>query len=324
MHPFTLLKAKNAGEAINAVTNSAQFIGGGTNILDLMKMNVVMPSVLIDISAIDFKKIEMLPNGNILVGALVSNSDLAYDKIIAKNYPLLSQALLSGASPQLRNMATLGGNLLQRTRCPYFFDTVTPCNKRVPDSGCAAINGYNRMNAILGTSSQCIATHPSDMCVALAALDAIIHVQGAKEKRTIAFADFYTLPGNTPNIENTLQTGELITHVEILALPVASNSCYIKVRDRHSYEFAVVSAAVAMEKTGGAIKQVRIALGGVGTKPWRATMAEQFLTGKIYSKQLISDAADIALHDAKTFTYNAFKPALAKRTIIKAFQNLEN
>jgi xanthine dehydrogenase YagS FAD-binding subunit len=323
MYPFTLLKAKNAGDAIKAVTKTAHFIGGGTNLIDLMKMNVEMPSLLIDISEVELKKIEMLPNGNIMVGALVSNTDLAYDNIIVKNYPLLSQALLSGASPQLRNMATAGGNLLQRTRCPYFFDTATPCNKRIPGSGCSAINGYNRMNAILGTSSQCIATHPSDMSVALAALDAVVHVQGIIGKRTIAFAEFYTLPGNTPNIENTLQRGELITHIEIPALPFASNSCYVKVRDRHSYEFAVVSAAIALDKSGGLIKQVRIALGGVGTKPWRATKSEQFLTGKNYSKEIISEAGVIALQDAKTFTYNGFKPALAKRTIMKAFQNIE-
>lgn len=322
MYPFTISKAKNIGEAIKGVTATSHFIGGGTNIIDLMKMNVEKPNLLIDITAIELNKIEMLPNGNIMVGALVSNSDLAYDNIIVKNYPLLSQALLSGASPQLRNMASVGGNLLQRTRCPYFFDTATPCNKRVPDSGCAAINGYNRMNAILGTSSKCIATHPSDMCVALAALDALIHVEGVQGKRTINFADFYTLPGNTPSIENTLQHGELITHVEIPALPFASNSCYVKIRDRHSYEFAVVSAAIALDKSGGSIKQVRIALGGVGTKPWRAINAEKFLTGKNYSKQIVSEAAEIALKDATTFTYNAFKPALAKRTIIKAFQNI--
>lgn len=323
MHPFTISKAKNIGEAIKSVTDTSQFIGGGTNIIDLMKMNVVRPTLLIDIEAIELNKIEMLPNGNMLIGALVSNSDLAYDTIIVKNYPLLSQALLSGASPQLRNMATVGGNLLQRTRCPYFFDTASSCNKRLPGSGCSAIKGYNRMNAILGTSSQCIATHPSDMCVALAALEAIIHVQGTTGKRSIAFEDFYSLPGITPHIENTLQKGELITHVEIPALSFASNSCYVKVRDRHSYEFAVVSAAIAFDKTGGSIKQVRIALGGVGTKPWRAIKAEQFLTGKNYSKQIVVEAAAIALQDAKTFTYNEFKPALAKRTIIKAFQNLE-
>lgn len=322
MYPFTITKSANIGEAIRAVTDTSHFIGGGTNIIDLMKMNIEKPTLLIDINSIELNKIEMLPNGNIMVGAMVSNSDLAYDNIIVKNYPLLSQALLSGASPQLRNMASVGGNLLQRTRCPYFFDTATPCNKRVPDSGCSAIKGYNRMNAILGTSSQCIATHPSDMCVALSALDAVIHVQGMQGKRTISFEAFYTLPGNTPAIENTLQHGELITHVEIPAQPFASNSCYVKVRDRQSYEFAVVSAAIALDKNGESIKQVRIALGGVGTKPWRASKAEQFLTGKNYSKQIISKAAEIALQDATTFAYNAFKPALAKRTIIKAFQNI--
>lgn len=322
MHPFTILKVKNSKEAIAAEAPNARFIAGGTNLLDLIKMNIETPSIIIDIEGLEYTKIEKQTNGNMLIGTLVSNSDLAYDENIAKAYPLLSEALLSGASPQLRNMATTGGNLLQRTRCPYFYDTVTPCNKRVPGSGCSAINGYNRMNAILGTSNQCIATHPSDMCVALAALDAIIHVQGIANSRTIAFADFHTLPGNTPNIENTLQRGELITHIEIPSLPFAANSCYVKVRDRNSYEFALVSAAAAMEINGGVIKQARLALGGVGTKPWRAVKAEQFLIGKKASSDTYTAAADIALQDAKTFTYNAFKPALAKKSIISAFQTI--
>lgn len=323
MHPFTFVKAKDSKEAISFVNinSHAKFLGGGTNLVDLMKMNIEAPDQLIDINGLELKKIEVLSNGNIMIGALVKNSDLAYDKNISKLYPLLSQALLAGASPQLRNMATTGGNLLQRTRCPYFFDTVTPCNKREPGSGCSAINGYNRMNAVLGTSDKCIATHPSDMCVAMAALDAIIHVQGTNGERVIAFADFHILPGDTPEKENTLQPGELITAIEIPALPFASNSTYIKVRDRSSYEFALTSVAVALDVKSGFIKDARIALGGVGTKPWRAKEAEQSLSGKQPSANAYITAADIALKDAKPYKYNSFKIELAKRTLIKGLQN---
>jgi xanthine dehydrogenase YagS FAD-binding subunit len=324
MYPFTVYKPKNNKEAVNAIaTNDAsKFIGGGTNLIDLMKMNIERPGRLIDINSLDLKKIEALPSGNIRIGALVSNSNLAYDDNILKRYPLLSKAILSGASPQLRNMATTGGNLLQRTRCYYFYDTSSPCNKRQPGSGCSAVNGYNRIHAILGTSEQCIATHPSDMCVALTALNAIIHVQGVSGERSIAFTDFHTLPGNTPHQENTLQHGELITYIEIPDLPFASNSTYLKVRDRRSYEFALASAAVALDINGGTITNARIALGGVGTKPWRAMEAEQSLKGKKPGTAAYTTAADIALKDAKTRKFNAFKPELAKRTIIRALQNI--
>ena len=325
MNPFKFLKAKSSKEAFAAMSDhtNAKFIGGGTNIIDLMKMNIEKPEYLIDITALDLKGIETLPNGNVRIGALVKNSDLAYNNIIKTRYPLLSDALLSGASPQLRNMATTGGNLLQRTRCPYFYDKVTPCNKREPGSGCSAIEGYNRKHAILGTSDHCIATHPSDMCVAMAALDAIINAESPNGKRSINFEDFHLLPGNTPDKENSLLNDELITSVEIPPLPFASNSTYIKVRDRSSYEFALTSAAIALELNGDVISDARIALGGVGTKPWRAKDAEQSLKGKKASLETYRAAADIALKDAMTFKYNAFKTELAKRTIIAAFQNLE-
>ena len=322
MYPFTLIKVKDNAGAIAAKKENAhsKFIGGGTNLVDLMKMDIEKPERLVDITSLNLKKIETLPNGNMRIGALVKNSDLAYDATVSSRYPVLSQALLAGASPQLRNMATTGGNLLQRTRCYYFYDTSTPCNKREPGSGCSAINGYNRIHAILGTSDQCIATHPSDMCVAMAALDAIIHVQGTQGERTIAFADFHTLPGDHPEIENTLQPDELITSVEIPTLPFATNSTYLKVRDRASFDFALASAAVALDINGGNIKDARIAFGGIGTKPWHSVKAEQSLIGKTASMNAFKDAADIALKDAKTYHYNSFKTELAKRTLISALQ----
>ena len=323
MHPFTLLKVKDNQAAIGAVSGKvhAKFIGGGTNIIDLIKMNIEKPDQLIDINGLDLKKIEILPNGNVHVGALVRNSDMAYNATIRNNYPMLSEAILAGASPQLRHMATTGGNLLQRTRCYYFFDTAMPCNKREPGSGCSAINGYNRIHAILGTSDKCIATHPSDMCVALAALDAVIHVQGTTGERSILFTDFHTLPGDTPQIENTLHPGELITGVELPALPFVKNSTYVKVRDRASYEFALTSAAIALDVRGGVIKTARVALGGVGTKPWRSVNTEKFLAGKKANENTYKSAAEIALKDAKPYKYNAFKIEMAKRTIISALQN---
>lgn len=322
MYPFTLIKVEDNASAIATKSkySHSRFIGGGTNLIDLMKMDVEKPEQLVDINSLNLKKIEMLSNGNLLIGALVKNSDLAYDKTVSKRYPVLSQALLAGASPQLRNMATTGGNLLQRTRCYYFYDTATPCNKREPGSGCSAIKGYNRIHAILGSSSQCIAAHSSDMCVAMAALDAIIHVEGKNGKRTIEFANFHTLPGDHPEIENTLQPDELITGVEIPALAFAANSTYLKVRDRSSFAFALASAAVALDISGGKIKDARIAFGGIGTKPWRSKDAEQALKGKMASTDNFKAAADIALHDAKTYQYNSFKKDLAKRTLISALQ----
>ena len=324
MEPFRFVKAQDNLTAIRAAgVNQAKFIAGGTNMLDLMKLNIETPKQVIDINKLTLYKIEELQNGGIRIGALVKNSDLSYNPYIIKNFPVLSEALLSGASPQLRNMATTGGNLMQRTRCPYFYYTDFACNKRIPGSGCAAISGYNRMNAVLGTSDHCIATHPSDMCVAMAALGAIIHVQGPKGIRAIPFADFHLLPGQTPHIEHNLKQDELITHVEIPALPFAVKSHYLKVRDRASYEFALTSAAVALDIQGGTIKNARIALGGVGTKPWRFIEAEKVLIGSPANEKTYRAAADAALATAKPNKDNAYKVELSKRTLVRALTTVE-
>jgi len=323
MEPFKFTRAQDNTSAVVAATSTGtKFIAGGTNIVDLMKLSIEKPYQLVDINRLKLDQVETLSNGNIKIGALVKNSDLAYHPAIIKNYIVLSEAILSGASPQLRNMATTGGNLLQRTRCLYFYDTTYPCNKRQPGSGCAAINGYNRNNAVLGTSMHCIATHPSDMCVAMAALGAIIHVQGEKGIRAIPFTDFHALPGETPHIENTLRHGELITHVEIPALPTTTKSHYLKVRDRASYEFALTSAAVALDIKGDRILSARVALGGVGTKPWRSLVAEKVLMGALNNEQTYRTAAEAALSAAKPFTHNAFKIELAKRTLVRALTTL--
>jgi xanthine dehydrogenase YagS FAD-binding subunit len=319
MEPFKLIRAQDDQSAIRAaLLSNSKFIAGGTNMLDLMKLNIETPKHLIDINHLPLNKIEELPNGNIRIGALVKNSDLAYDPVIIKKYPVLSEALLSGASPQLRNMASAGGNLMQRTRCPYFYHTDFACNKRVPGSGCAAIQGYNRNNAILGTSAQCIATHPSDMCVALAALGAVIHLQGAEGTRIIPFADFHLLPGETPHLEHNLRSNELITYIEIPSMPYATRSHYLKVRDRASYEFALASAAVVLDIQNGRIQHAHVAMGGVGTKPWRATPAEKVLNGAAADEQAYRAAAEAALSQAKGYKDNLFKIELAKRTLVRA------
>jgi xanthine dehydrogenase YagS FAD-binding subunit len=305
MEPFKLFKASDAAMAINSVLPAqSKFIAGGTNLIDLMKLNIETPARLVDISRLGMDKVEQLANGTFRIGALVSNTDLAY------------HPLLSGASAQLRNMATVGGNIMQRTRCPYFYNTEFACNKRVPGSGCSALNGYNRSNAILGTSESCIATHPSDMCVALAALDAVIRVQGPKGSRTLPFADFHFLPGKTPHIEHALKQDELITAIDLP--PIAGNSHYLKVRDRASYEFALTSAAVVLDIQNGRIAHSRIAFGGIGTKPWRSTLAEKVLNGAVANEQTYRMAAEEALSQAKGYKYNGFKIALAKRTLVKA------
>ena len=324
MHPFSLIKVSDNGTAIKAAkeNSNSKFIGGGTNLVDLMKMNIETPDKIIDINILPLKEVKKLSNGNILIGALITNSDLAYNETIKNKFPVLSEAILAGASAQLRNMATTAGNLLQRTRCYYFYDTATPCNKREPGSGCSAINGYNRIHAILGTSDKCIATHPSDMCVAMAALDAIIHVQGINGERKIMFSDFHTMPGDHPEIENTLQKGDLITAVELPALSFATNSAYVKVRDRTSYDFAVASAAVALDVHNGIIKNARIALGGIATKPWRTTEAEHFLIGKQTSADSFKNAADIALKNSKELKFNSYKTELAKRTLISGLNKI--
>jgi len=307
--------------AIQAVTGTeVKFIAGGTNLVDLMKMHVEQPKTLVNISGLDLSDIQETPGGGLLIGALVRNTDLAYHPAVQSRYAVLSEALLSGASPQLRNMATTGGNVLQRTRCPYFYNTTMPCNKRVPGSGCSAINGYNRSHAILGNSEHCIATHPSDLCVALAALDAKVLVQGKDGERSIAFADFHLLPGTTPQLENSLRTGELITAIEIPAPPAAMASHYLKARDRSSYEFALASAAVMLGMDGTTIRFARIALGGVGTKPWRSPEAEKSLTGQSANTQAFQAAAQAALAGAEPHQFNAFKIELAKRTLVRALE----
>ena len=322
MNPFTYSRAQDPQGAINGVAANpnAKFLGGGTNLVDLMKMGVERPEALVDINRLDLTKVEELPNnGGIRIGALVRNSDLAENPLIVSKYPVLSEALLSGASPQLRNLATTGGNLLQRTRCYYFYDPAFPmCNKRQPGSGCGALEGYNRIHAILGQSEQCIATHPSDMCVAMAALDAVVRVQGPKGERTIPFADFHRLPGDTPSIDTNLQPNELITAVDLPAIPFAARSHYLKVRDRASYAFALVSVAAALELDGGKIKSVRLALGGVAHKPWRASKAEQALSGKEPNEANFSAAAEAELADAKGYAHNKFKIELAKRALRQA------
>lgn len=306
----------------NITPANAKFIAGGTNLIDLMKLNIETPRQVVDINALKLNTVDKLSNGGIRVGALVKNSDLAYHPLIQSKYRVLSEALLSGASAQLRNMATVGGNILQRTRCPYFYNTEFPCNKRVPGSGCPAINGFNRNNAILGTSEACIATHPSDMSVAMAALGAVINVQGVKGARAIPFTDFHLMPGKTPQIENVLRHGELITSIDLPAMPDASKSHYLKVRDRASYEFALTSAAVVLNIQSGKIIKAHVALGGVGTKPWRSVAAEQILIGANATEQTYKAASEAALSQAKGYKYNAFKIDLAKRTLVRALNTV--
>jgi xanthine dehydrogenase YagS FAD-binding subunit len=297
----------------------AHFLAGGTNLIDLMKMGVVVPSKLVDINHLPFSRIEKLPHA-LRIGALVTNSEVAENEFIKANFPLLSLAINAGASPQLRNMATTGGNLMQRTRCPYFFDTTMPCNKRVPGSGCGALEGINRMHAIFGASDQCIAVNPSDMNVAMRALDAVVHVTGPKGSRIIPIADFHRLPGAHPELDNTLQKGELITAVDLPYSHFSKNVSYLKVRDRSSYAFALVSAAVALHIENGTIKEARLAMGGVAHKPWRLTAAEEFLKGKTVSEENFKQAAQIAMQGAKAYQYNAFKLKLAPNALLQSLK----
>ena len=323
MYPFAFIRSTDTTAAVKqAGAKGAKFIAGGTNLVDLLKLDIEQPGTLIDISGLPLKKIEVLPDKRIRIGALVTNTTLAWHPEIRQRFPFLSEAILAGASPQLRNMATTGGNMLQRTRCYYFYDPAFPCNKRIPGSGCPAIDGYNRNHAVLGTSQQCIASHPSDMCVALAAIDPMILLQGAGGQRTIPFHDLHRLPGATPHLENNLQHGEMILGIQLPELPFAARSHYLKVRDRASYEFALASAAVALDIAGGRIKQARIALGGVGTKPWRSLEAEQVLTGAAADDTSYRRAAEAALKDARPRQHNAFKIELAKRTLIRALQTV--
>ncbi len=316
---FHYSRATDVADAVRqiAADPAAKFIAGGTNLVDLMKEDVERPSRLIDISRLPLTKVQQTPDGGLRIGALVPNSDLAYHPLIEKRYPLLASAILAGASAQLRNMATTGGNLLQRTRCAYFYDTATPCNKREPGSGCPAIDGLNRGHAILGTSKSCIATHPSDMCVALAALGAIVHVAGPAGARTIAFADFHRLPGSTPQRDTNLAPNELVTAVELPSQGFAKHYSYLKIRDRLSYAFALVSVAAALELEGNRIKEARLALGGVAHKPWRNTAAEAALVGATADRAAFAHAADVLLRGAKAQTHNAFKIDLARRAIVR-------
>ena len=318
MNPFTYARPTGVDEAVSLFTPDSRYIAGGTNLLDLMKENVTHPAHLIDITRLPLKDIAATSEGGLRIGALVSNADLAWDARIEQQYPLLSKAILAGASPQLRNMATTGGNFLQRTRCYYFYDADTPCNKREPGSGCPAREGLNRIHAILGHSKDCIAVHPSDMCVALAALDATVIVKGSEGERRIAFADFHRLPGSEPERDNTLAEGELVTAVELPAEDYATHCAYLKIRDRQSYAFALVSVAAALQLDGGVIRHVRVALGGVAHKPWRNPEAEALLVGRPADKAAFSDLADALLAGATGFNDNQFKIELARRAIVRA------
>jgi xanthine dehydrogenase YagS FAD-binding subunit len=326
MEIFKFTKAADVPQAIQAgaASSTAQqgaqvrFIAGGTTLLDLMKLNVERPTQVVDINRLPLDKIEKLPDGRLKIGALVRNSDLAYHEDVKRDYAVLSQALLAGASAQLRNMATTGGNLLQRTRCMYFRNDSMPCNKRVPGTGCSAIEGDNRTLAILGTSKDCIATNPSDMNVALTALEATIHIQGVKGEREVPISEFFLVPGNTPHRENVLEPGDLITYVTLPAPKPNRKQVYLKLRDRASYEFALASAAIVAEVNDGKLSYVRVALGGVGTKPWRSLEAEQALHGKPADEASFRRAAEAALHGATPQSENGFKVELAKRCITHA------
>jgi xanthine dehydrogenase YagS FAD-binding subunit len=328
MKAFQLTRASDSAQAIAiaAKATTAQqgaeirFIAGGTTLIDLMKLDVEHPQKLVDINRLPLDKIEALPDGGLTIGAVVRNSDLAYHPLVRKNYAVLSEAILSGASAQLRNMATTAGNLLQRTRCMYFRATDMPCNKREPGTGCGAIGGANRSLAILGTSEHCIATNPSDMNVAMAALEATIHVRGTKGERRIRIADFHVLPANTPQRETVLEPGDLITHVTLPPPAPGSRSLYLKLRDRASYEFALASAAVVVTVANGKLTHARIALGGVGTKPWRSTEAEGELTGQAATEAVFRKAAEAALRGAKPQSENGFKIELAKRCLVHALE----
>jgi len=317
---FEYARANDVADAVRqiAADPTAKFIAGGTNLINLMKGDVERPTRLIDVSRLPLTSVEETGDGGLRIGALVANSDLAYHPLIEQRYPMLASAILAGASQQLRNMASTGGNLLQRTRCFYFYDTATPCNKREPGSGCSAIKGVNRINAILGTSEACIATHPSDMCVALAALEAKVHVTGPSGERAIAFADFHRLPGDTPQLDTNLRRDEIVTAVELPKSGFPANYTYLKIRDRLSYAFALVSIAAALDLEGDTIKEARLALGGVAHRPWRRADAEAALRGQPAVVASFTKAADLLLRDARGHGHNDFKIDLARRGIVRA------
>ena len=327
MNNFTYSQATDTASALKLLSagpdrNAARFLAGGTNLIDLMREGIEQPQSLVDITRVPLAEVLELPNGDLRIGALVRNSHLAANAAVRERYPLLSQAILTGASAQLRNMATTGGNLMQRTRCYYFYDSAAACNKRVPGSGCDALEGFNRIHAILGTSPQCIASHPSDMCVALAALDAHINITGPSGERRVAFTDFHRLPGDTPERDTDLEPGELITSIDLPASSSGLHSTYRKVRDRASYAFALVSVAAALKVADGVIRDVRVALGGVAHKPWRASVAEDLLRGKPPRPDIFATAAAAELAPAIPREFNAFKVELAKRTITLVLSEL--
>jgi xanthine dehydrogenase YagS FAD-binding subunit len=322
--PFAYERAADAAHAVAAVAHrpDAAFLAGGTNLVDHMKLGIASPGLLVDVSRLPFDRVEPLPNGGVRIGAAVRNSDLAADPTIRARWPVLSQALLAGASGQLRNLATTGGNLLQRTRCVYFQDVTTPCNKRQPGTGCSAIGGYTRDHAILGASEECIAVHPSDMAVAMMALDAVVVALGERGPRHIPLADFYRLPGNAPQRDTVLEHGELITAVELPDRPFAARSAYRKVRDRASYAFTLVSVAAAIDLDGGMVRDVRIALGGVAHKPWRAARAETELRGSPATVESFRRAAEAELAHAQPVPGNAFKVLMARNTLVAVLTQL--
>lgn len=321
MKNFQYVKASSPATAVESLVKdaNARFIAGGTNLVDLMKKGVTAPDRLVDITGLELKAITR-GKSSIKIGALALNSVVAQDKMVMQYHPLLSQALNAGASQQIRNMATVGGNMLQRTRCPYFYNIDMLCNKREPGSGCDAVKGFNRMHAIFGASSSCIAVHPSDMCIALAALDATVTVTGPKGERTVKFTDFHTLPGDTPEIDTVLGKNELITSIEVPDNNFSKNVHYLKVRDRSSYAFALISVAVALEISGGVIKEARLAMGGVAHKPWRLTESENYLRGKAPSEAIFKEAAKIAMQGAKGYGDNNFKLKLAPNSITEALK----
>ena len=324
MTPFAYERAGDAAQAVAAMAGNpgAMFLGGGTNLVDHMRLGVATPDRLIDVTRLPFDRIEETPDGAVRIGATVRNSDLAAHPLIRARYPVLSQALLSGASGQLRNMATTAGNLLQRTRCVYFQNVDTPCNKRRPGSGCSAIGGYTRYHAILGASEHCIAVHPSDMAVAMMALDATVELLGPSGERRIPLVDFHRLPGDEPNRDTVLRHGELITAVALPALPFAAHSLYRKVRDRRSFAFALVSVAAALQVRDGTIEDVRLAFGGVAHKPWRATRAEETLRGQPAKPEQFERAADAELSSAQPQPGNAFKVKMLRNTLIATLQEM--
>ncbi|MEU2678110.1 xanthine dehydrogenase family protein subunit M [Streptomyces sp. NPDC007107] len=324
MIPFRYEKADDVATAVQVLAREPRgaYLGGGTNLVDLMKLEVARPDVLVDVRRLTSATIDDLPGGGLRIGAAVSNSHLAADLRVRRFYPMLAQAVLAGASGQLRNMATCGGNLLQRTRCVYFQDLTTPCNKREPGSGCSAVDGHNRDHAVLGTSPQCVATHPSDMAVALTAVDAVVRVQGPGGERAIPFGEFHRLPGDTPERDTVLEHGELITAIDLPHLPVAARSRYRKIRDRASYAFALVSAAVALQVEDGTVQEVRIGLGGVAHRPWRAMAAEELLLGAPAIEENFRAAAEAELAAARPLSGNGFKVPLARNIIVGMLNEL--